>query len=399
MSINIEAAKQAIGIPDFQRTDLLEIALTHPSQIYGTNKNQQQKDQQNLNYRRLAILGDAILGAVVVDYLYDSFDGFNQGNITDIKSQIVRRDKCYEFARKLNLKHICSLGLGEQPRNESEQTQLFGEMFEALIGAIYLEHERDFTFVRKWLVEGFIRQAVSEIVTGNLDKYQQSSESYLQDISSLNADEAAEFLRRKKQEADALVAQDKKLQHLLTWIHNKSSSSSVNPVYKPIKVRAFYLSLIRILGLGFVSNFDSQKTVNKVSQFFLGFNRATDIGLDLAFKYNNNLDSANVLASIFAIDFEPELQQALRELQAEVPNPKKEKEIFDEWRQAQGQYWLNKIKELIGHDLQFSDQQKELLKEYYKANQGILDCLNDDKISPELRQEIEDSLFLPTSEN
>lgn len=78
MSINIEAVQQAICIPNFKRIDLLEIALTHPSQIYENSNNRQQQDKQERNYRRLAILGDAILGTTVIDYLYQEYPDFNQ---------------------------------------------------------------------------------------------------------------------------------------------------------------------------------------------------------------------------------------------------------------------------------------------------------------------------------
>ncbi|MBD2692166.1 ribonuclease III domain-containing protein [Anabaena catenula] len=396
MSINIDSVKQVIGIPDFQKTELLESALTHPSRIYETNKNQQQKDQQEREYRRLAILGDSLLGAIVVDYLHGSFSELNQGYITDIKCQIVSREKCYKFARKLKLSDLCLLGRSAQQKDECQQKDLFGEMFEALLGAIYIEYGRNFKLLSNWLIERFIKQTVDEIMTDNQYTENQSSEDYLSIISSMNTEESADFLRQKKVEADALVAQDEKLQQLLIWIQKKSSLVNSD---QPTKVRAFYLSLIRILGRGFVSNFDPNINSNsKVRQFFLGFtNRATDIGLDLAFKYNTNHDSANVLASIFTINFEPELQQALRKLQAELPNPKTDKEAFDVWRETHGQDWLKKVIKLIDYDLEFSKDQKTILNQYYKANQGILDCLNNSetKISPESKREIEESLLLP----
>lgn len=52
----------------------------------------------------------------------------------------------------------------------------------------------------------------------------------------------------------------------------------------------------------------------------------------------------------------------------------------------------------IGHDWQFSEPQKELLKQYYDANKLLVDCMNNSEASPEVRQEIEDSLFLPIAD-
>ena len=52
----------------------------------------------------------------------------------------------------------------------------------------------------------------------------------------------------------------------------------------------------------------------------------------------------------------------------------------------------------IGHDWQFSDQQKALLEQYYLANQLLTQCLHQDcVISPEMRQEIEATILLPIS--
>jgi len=103
MDINIETVKKEINIADFNHTELLEIALTHPSYIYeDRNLNSQQKDKQECDYRRQAILGDVILNAVVVDYLHENYPTLNQGKITELKSKLVSREKASKFAHKLN---------------------------------------------------------------------------------------------------------------------------------------------------------------------------------------------------------------------------------------------------------------------------------------------------------
>ena len=157
MSLDIETVKKAIGIPKLTRTDLLEIALTHPSKIYENCKlTQEQKALQEREYRRLAILGDAMFGAAVVDYLHQYFSKLNQGSITQWKSHIVSRQQAYEFARILKLRQLCELGWSEKWKHETMQQDLLGEMFEALLGAIYLEFLRDFYQLRNWLIKHFI---------------------------------------------------------------------------------------------------------------------------------------------------------------------------------------------------------------------------------------------------
>jgi dsRNA-specific ribonuclease len=99
MGVNIEAVKQAIALPDFQQTALLEIALTHRSY---TNEHPDlialSPQKQEREYRRLALLGDAILGAVVTDYLYHRFPDLEQGTLSPLKSDLVDRKKLSEFA-------------------------------------------------------------------------------------------------------------------------------------------------------------------------------------------------------------------------------------------------------------------------------------------------------------
>ncbi|MBD2452333.1 hypothetical protein H6G76_35575 [Nostoc sp. FACHB-152] len=68
---------------------------------------------------------------------------------------------------------------------------------------------------------------------------------------------------------------------------------------------------------------------------------------------------------------------------------------FEGWRQAYGQIWLKKIIDLIDYDLEFSEQQKELLKKYYKANFNLIDKIEKSGLSDEEKQEISNSLFMP----
>ena len=398
MSIDIEAVKKAIDIPEFTRTDLLEIALTHPSKIPDNKLLNSEQHQQRREYRRLAILGDAMFNAAVVDYLHQSFPNFNQGDITRWKSNLVSRKQAYEFAQILKLRQLCELGGSENGKHEAQQQDLLGEMFEALLGAIYLNFERDFCAARDWLVNKFITNAVNEQMTKTSFLEEQSLTESLQAISEMNSDEATELLWQMKHKVDALIAEDKKLQQLLIWIDQKCLA--VEPSHKSIKVRAFYLALIRLVVLGLLRNFDPTRGNASARQFALSFDRARNIArnfaLDIAFQKNPNTDPANVIVSIFTLNLEPELKQLLQKLQDELPNPKEEQERFEQWRQANGTQWVENITNLLGCDLNFSKQQKQSIKDYYAANLEFLEYLNNAcNISEEARQEIENTLFLP----
>jgi predicted NACHT family NTPase len=64
--------------------------------------------------------------------------------------------------------------------------------------------------------------------------------------------------------------------------------------------------------------------------------------------------------------------------------------------------WIKRLRDVmikhrnIGHNWQFSKEQKELLKQYYDANKLLVDCLNScSNVTPAVRSHIEDTLLLP----
>ncbi|MEQ9625101.1 NACHT C-terminal helical domain 2-containing protein [Coleofasciculus chthonoplastes] len=264
-------------------------------------------------------------------------------------------------------------------------------MFEALVGAIYLNFERNLSPARDWLVNHFIKPSVDELKELELTE-KESSEDSSQTASTVNADEAT--LWQKKAEADALIANNEELQKLVTWVNKKSLK--FEPHYQPVKVRAFYLALIWLLGLTFARKLDPNCSPGKARQFFSCFNRACDVVLDIAFFDNPNTDPANVIVSVFALDFEPELKQALQQIQAELPDLDEEKERFEDWRQNKGQDWIEEIRKILGHDLQLNNEQRNLLKQYYNANRCLLEELNSNSnvtVTPTVREEIKNKLF------
>lgn len=99
------------------------------------------------------------------------------------------------------------------------------------------------------------------------------------------------------------------------------------------------------------------------------------------------------------------LKRALKQLKDELPNPNQEEKTFQEWWESNRQKWCDKLRASmikyrnIGHNWQFSVEQREALIQYYDANKLLVDCLNSDcYVSREVRQEIEDTLLLPIAE-
>lgn len=101
---------------------------------------------------RLEFLGDAILDAVIADYLFKTFPVKEEGFLTEMRSKIVSRVSLNKLAQKLGLEALIQL--------EANSTNVYrscqGDAFEALIGAIYLD--KGFRFTRHILLDRVINQ-------------------------------------------------------------------------------------------------------------------------------------------------------------------------------------------------------------------------------------------------
>lgn len=88
-----------------------------------------------INNERLEYLGDAVLGAIVADYLYNRFPRKDEGFLTQMRSRIVNRSFLTKLTFKLGLNHF----VNSNTNNVNESSHIFGDVFEAFIGAIYLD--------------------------------------------------------------------------------------------------------------------------------------------------------------------------------------------------------------------------------------------------------------------
>jgi ribonuclease III len=118
---------------------LYEIAFCHSS-----NHELQTKD----NNERLEFLGDAILGAIVSDYLYKKYPKQDEGFLTEMRSKIVNRQSLNAIAVKIGLKEFLKYNKQD---NFLRSSQIFGNALEALIGAIYID--KGFLTTKKFVCE------------------------------------------------------------------------------------------------------------------------------------------------------------------------------------------------------------------------------------------------------
>jgi predicted NACHT family NTPase/DNA-binding CsgD family transcriptional regulator len=219
------------------------------------------------------------------------------------------------------------------------------------------------------------------------------------------------LLKLIKQAVDRSVSQDAKCQKFLTWVAQKAES--VNAPYKSSALRAFVfalalardlalvLALARSLDLNLARSRSRSLDVALDLALDLNLARSLDVALDLDLALDLNLALTRSLALDLALD--PELVEKLQKLREQLSKnlSKQHLESFRQWWRSEGQHWIQALRQTmiehlnIGHDWQFTESQNQALRQYYDANQFLVKLLKVDKVSEEVRKEIEDKLLLP----
>ena len=107
-----------------------------------------------INNERLEYLGDAVLDAIVADYLFKRFPEGNEGFMTKLRARIVKRKNLDHLARQMDIPSMILTGV--LPGNKSKH--LYGNTLEALIGAIYLD--RGYVTARRFFVRKIMQKHI-----------------------------------------------------------------------------------------------------------------------------------------------------------------------------------------------------------------------------------------------
>ncbi len=114
--------------------ELYKLALIHKSASITLDNG------QHINNERLEFLGDAVIETVTSDYLFIEFPDKSEGFLTQMRSKIVSRQSLNAVAKRLGLDdHVIT-----HSTNNSSQKHIYGDAFEAMMGAIYLDQGYDF---------------------------------------------------------------------------------------------------------------------------------------------------------------------------------------------------------------------------------------------------------------
>lgn len=119
--------QKALGYT-FRSADLLDLSLTHASFV----------ESRLHSNERLEFLGDAVLGLVVCQRIFERYPSLLEGEMTKIKSMAVSRSTCTQIARQLGLGEMLVIGKG-MCNGDGMPASLLAAVLESVIGAIYLD--------------------------------------------------------------------------------------------------------------------------------------------------------------------------------------------------------------------------------------------------------------------
>ena len=231
-----------------------------------------------------------------------------------------------------------------------------------------------------------------------------------------------------KQRVEAIIMPEQKLQQLFHWINEKSLC--VKTTYKIGAIRAFYLelslaffklrstdfsgNLTKIFNLDILLNMEPK--VKTIFQYI--FNRHSNLlkkfyfSSIIDFKTTNIRDKMLALDIIISLDdafnatIESDISNYVSPLECQLNDLGGNEYHIISWLNTEGFNWIKKIESVILDcrnmrlDWYFSINEMEVLNKYYNANNLLVECLAcSSKISPIIKKEIEESLFLPNKIN
>ena len=124
----------------FSDIELLNKALTHRSVSKQNNE-------------RLEFLGDSVLGSIISEELYSRHSSIDEGQLSRLRSHLVRGNTLANLAKKLNISENLKLGQGELKSGGFRRESILADTFEAILGAIFLDS--DYLTVKKVVLNLF----------------------------------------------------------------------------------------------------------------------------------------------------------------------------------------------------------------------------------------------------
>jgi ribonuclease III len=128
---NAESIEAKLGY-FFKNRDLLALAFIHRSYV---NEHREVSEHNE----RLEFLGDSVLGLIIAEYLFLTLPETPEGQLSYLRSRLVEASTCVTYVQKLDIESFLLLGKGEKLNYGRGRTTILADLFEAIIGAIYLD--------------------------------------------------------------------------------------------------------------------------------------------------------------------------------------------------------------------------------------------------------------------
>jgi ribonuclease-3 len=158
--MDLEQLQNEIGVK-FKNVNNLSQALIHRSYL-NENKNKHLESNE-----RLEFLGDSILELWISDTLYRMFPQFDEGNLTNLRSLIVRTENLALADAKFNLGQFVALSKGEEMHGGRTNISILADTFEALVGAIYIDQGQNASFQ---FLDNMLHQSIIELSSKKIYK-------------------------------------------------------------------------------------------------------------------------------------------------------------------------------------------------------------------------------------
>lgn len=124
------------------------------------------------SYERLEFYGDAVLGLIVAQYLYEHHPDWDQGIMSKARSSVVQENPLAETAKRLHLDELLILGPGEESTGGRERPSILCDIFEAVIGAIYIESGLE---KARWFVLEQLNPYLKQVSAGDVSPHDHKS--------------------------------------------------------------------------------------------------------------------------------------------------------------------------------------------------------------------------------
>ena len=181
---DVATLEQSLG-HSFSSPEFLQRALTHSSQARESDALRPGSAERNKDNEQLEFLGDAVLGLVATEELFNRFPQFSEGQLSKLRAHLVSKNHLINVAERLELGKYLRLGRGEEKSGGRSKSALLVDALEAVLGAVYLDagFETARTLILKHVLSQELEAFVSSGRAAKVTDYKSALQEKLQAAS------------------------------------------------------------------------------------------------------------------------------------------------------------------------------------------------------------------------